>query len=72
MGITFFSYSNVAILIGSIKPFGSLINIGAPIVTCNARAPIMRAFSKRVYFKFNLRLICYYEHKFLFESNILN
>jgi hypothetical protein len=29
-----------------------LISEGAPIEICNARAPIIRAFSKRVYFKY--------------------
>jgi hypothetical protein len=35
---------------GSVTPSGKLINTGAPIDICKALAPIILAFSNRVYF----------------------
>jgi len=50
IGIAFSLNSNMAISKGEITSFGILINDGAPIDICKARAPTIRAFSNFVYF----------------------
>jgi len=51
IGIASSLNSSIAISMGAMTFFGILMRVGAPIEICNARAPMMRAFSNRVYFK---------------------